>query len=191
MQLHDVHQGDPPPQAAEAGRPGHRLGARQDLVQGAQGPRLPPGVQAQPDLRGRPDAAGPPRPQAGLLQRRVQEGIRHRQPGRPRGQLRRRAPSSTRRPSGPRGWSRATTSTASRSWATATLTKPLEVHATKFSESAAAKIAAAGGKTVAVPYDRRGRPGHAQSRGDRRRVRAAAVRDDRGDRRSALRRCPI
>ncbi len=32
------------------------------------------------------------------------------------------------------------------------LTKPLEVHATKFSGSAAEKIAAAGGKTVAVPY---------------------------------------
>ncbi len=32
------------------------------------------------------------------------------------------------------------------------LTKRLEVHATKFSGSAAAKIAAAGGKTVVVPY---------------------------------------
>ncbi len=32
------------------------------------------------------------------------------------------------------------------------VTKPLEVRATKFSESAAQKIAAAGGKTVAVPY---------------------------------------
>jgi large subunit ribosomal protein L15 len=32
------------------------------------------------------------------------------------------------------------------------LTKSLEVHATKFSASAAAKIAAAGGKTVVVPY---------------------------------------
>jgi large subunit ribosomal protein L15 len=32
------------------------------------------------------------------------------------------------------------------------LTKPLEVHATKFSASAAAKIASAGGKTVTVPY---------------------------------------
>jgi large subunit ribosomal protein L15 len=32
------------------------------------------------------------------------------------------------------------------------LTKALEVHATKFSGSAAEKIAAAGGKTVAVPY---------------------------------------
>jgi large subunit ribosomal protein L15 len=32
------------------------------------------------------------------------------------------------------------------------LTKPLEVHATKFSASAASKIAAAGGKTVEVPY---------------------------------------
>jgi len=35
------------------------------------------------------------------------------------------------------------------------VTKALEVHATKFSGSATAKIAAAGGKTVAVPYDRR------------------------------------
>ena len=35
------------------------------------------------------------------------------------------------------------------------VTKALEVHATKFSESAAAKIAAAGGKTVAVAYTRR------------------------------------
>jgi large subunit ribosomal protein L15 len=33
-----------------------------------------------------------------------------------------------------------------------TLTKHLEVHATKFSGSAAAKIAAAGGKTLVVPY---------------------------------------
>jgi large subunit ribosomal protein L15 len=32
------------------------------------------------------------------------------------------------------------------------LTKPLDVHATKFSGSAAAKIAAAGGKTVVVSY---------------------------------------
>ncbi|MDG3007198.1 50S ribosomal protein L15 [Paludisphaera mucosa] len=32
------------------------------------------------------------------------------------------------------------------------LTKALEVHATKFSESAAAKIVAAGGKAVVVPY---------------------------------------
>ncbi|WP_165069737.1 50S ribosomal protein L15 [Paludisphaera rhizosphaerae] len=32
------------------------------------------------------------------------------------------------------------------------LTKALEVHATKFSESAAKKIAAAGGKAVEVPY---------------------------------------
>ena len=32
------------------------------------------------------------------------------------------------------------------------LTKPLQVHATKFSESAATKIAAAGGSAVVVPY---------------------------------------
>jgi len=32
------------------------------------------------------------------------------------------------------------------------LTKRLEVHATKFSDSAASKVAAAGGKTVVVPY---------------------------------------
>jgi large subunit ribosomal protein L15 len=32
------------------------------------------------------------------------------------------------------------------------LTKPLQVHATKFSGSATEKIAAAGGKTVVVPY---------------------------------------
>ncbi len=32
------------------------------------------------------------------------------------------------------------------------LTKPLEIHATKFSASAAAKIAAAGGKTTTVSY---------------------------------------
>jgi large subunit ribosomal protein L15 len=37
-----------------------------------------------------------------------------------------------------------------------TLTKPLDVHATKFSESAVAKITAAGGKTTAVPYSRQG-----------------------------------
>jgi large subunit ribosomal protein L15 len=37
-----------------------------------------------------------------------------------------------------------------------TLTKPLEVHATKFSESAIAKITAAGGKTTLVPYSRQG-----------------------------------
>jgi large subunit ribosomal protein L15 len=36
--------------------------------------------------------------------------------------------------------------------ATGALSKPLEVHATKFSASAASKIAAAGGKTVIVPY---------------------------------------
>ena len=35
------------------------------------------------------------------------------------------------------------------------LTKPLEVRATKFSASAVAKIAAAGGKAATVPYDRR------------------------------------
>ena len=36
--------------------------------------------------------------------------------------------------------------------ATGVLSKRLEVHATKFSESAASKIAAAGGKVVVVPY---------------------------------------
>jgi large subunit ribosomal protein L15 len=36
--------------------------------------------------------------------------------------------------------------------ATGELTRALEIHATKFSESASAKIAAAGGKTVVVPY---------------------------------------
>ncbi len=36
--------------------------------------------------------------------------------------------------------------------ATGTVSKPLEVHATRFSESAVAKITAAGGKTVVVPY---------------------------------------
>jgi large subunit ribosomal protein L15 len=36
--------------------------------------------------------------------------------------------------------------------ATGALSKPLEVHATRFSASAAAKIAAAGGKAVVVPY---------------------------------------
>jgi large subunit ribosomal protein L15 len=36
-----------------------------------------------------------------------------------------------------------------------TLTKAVEVHATKFSESAIAKITAAGGKTILVPYNRR------------------------------------
>ncbi len=35
------------------------------------------------------------------------------------------------------------------------LTKALEVHATRFSGAAASKIAAAGGKTTAVPYTRR------------------------------------
>jgi large subunit ribosomal protein L15 len=35
------------------------------------------------------------------------------------------------------------------------LTKALDVQATKFSESAAAKIVAAGGKTAVVPYSRR------------------------------------
>ncbi|MGZ3386622.1 MAG: uL15 family ribosomal protein, partial [Isosphaeraceae bacterium] len=35
------------------------------------------------------------------------------------------------------------------------LTKALEVHATRFSGSAATKIAAVGGKTIAVPYTRR------------------------------------
>jgi len=37
-----------------------------------------------------------------------------------------------------------------------TLSKSLEVHATKFSESAIAKITAAGGKTTLVPYSRQG-----------------------------------
>ena len=37
-----------------------------------------------------------------------------------------------------------------------TLSKPLEVHATRFSESAIAKITAAGGKTTLVPYSRQG-----------------------------------
>jgi large subunit ribosomal protein L15 len=36
--------------------------------------------------------------------------------------------------------------------ATGALSKPLEVHATKFSGAAASKIAAAGGKTLVVPY---------------------------------------
>jgi large subunit ribosomal protein L15 len=36
--------------------------------------------------------------------------------------------------------------------ATGALSKPLEVHATKFSEAAVAKITAAGGKTLVVPY---------------------------------------
>jgi large subunit ribosomal protein L15 len=35
------------------------------------------------------------------------------------------------------------------------LTKALEIHATKFSASATAKVAAAGGKTTTVPYVRR------------------------------------
>ncbi len=59
---------------------------------------------------------------------------------------------STRRPCEPGDWSRATTSTASRSSATAQLTKALEVRATKFSASATAKITAAGGKVVTVAY---------------------------------------
>ena len=37
-----------------------------------------------------------------------------------------------------------------------TLAKPLEVRATRFSESAIAKITAAGGKTILVPYNRQG-----------------------------------
>jgi large subunit ribosomal protein L15 len=37
-----------------------------------------------------------------------------------------------------------------------TLAKPLEVHATRFSQSAVAKITAAGGKTALVPYNRQG-----------------------------------
>jgi len=39
------------------------------------------------------------------------------------------------------------------------LAKSLEVHATKFSGSAATKIAAAGGKTVVVPYKPHAVPG--------------------------------
>ncbi|MGZ3301467.1 MAG: uL15 family ribosomal protein [Isosphaeraceae bacterium] len=35
------------------------------------------------------------------------------------------------------------------------MTKALEVDATRFSGSAATKIAAVGGKTIAVPYTRR------------------------------------
>ncbi len=42
------------------------------------------------------------------------------------------------------------TTTASRSSATASVTKALTIHAQKFSESAAAKIAAAGGSVVVV-----------------------------------------
>ena len=41
------------------------------------------------------------------------------------------------------------------------LTKKLEVHATRFSASAAAKIAAAGGKSLTVPYS--GRPADVKS----------------------------
>jgi len=37
-----------------------------------------------------------------------------------------------------------------------TLSKPLDVHATRFSESAIAKITATGGKTTLVPYNRQG-----------------------------------
>ena len=51
--------------------------------------------------------------------------------------------------------------------ATGALSKPLEVHATKFSGSAATKIAAAGGKTVVVPYRPHavsGRPGENRAR---------------------------
>jgi large subunit ribosomal protein L15 len=47
--------------------------------------------------------------------------------------------------------------------ATGALSKPLEVHATKFSASAASKIAAAGGKTVVVPYRPHAVPGRPQS----------------------------
>ena len=152
MQLHDVHQGITPPQEAKADRPRNRLRARQDLEQGAQGPLLAPGVQAQPDLRGGPDAAGPPRPQARVRQRRVQEELRHRQPRRPRGNGSRPARSSTKRPCARKGWSRATRSTASRSWATARCPSRWKCTPPSSAPRPPSKIAAAGGKTVVVPY---------------------------------------
>ena len=62
----------------------------------------------------------------------------------------RRAPSSTRPPSGPSAWSRAGTTTASRSSATARSPRPSPSTPSKFSESAAAKIAAPAAQAIVV-----------------------------------------
>ena len=53
-------------QAAQAGRPGHGLGLRQDRGQGPQGPEGPLGGSTKRRLRGRADAAAAPAPEAGL-----------------------------------------------------------------------------------------------------------------------------
>ena len=172
MQLHDVHQGIHRRKKRKRIGRGHRLGARQDRVQGAQGPLLPPGVQAQPALRGRPDAPGPPRPQARLRQRRVQEGLRHRQPRRPRGLLRGRR---RRRRGGAAGQG------AGQGPARRRRQDPRRRRADQGPERPRhqvqrarppSKIAAAGGKAVVVPY----KP-HAV-----RRQREAGSRPDRRDR---------
>ncbi len=107
MQLHDVHQGIHKRKKRKADRPRRRLRPRQDLWQGPQGSFQSPGIQDQPDLRGRPDAARPARAQTRLLQRGVQESLRRRQldgsggavPGRLGG--RRESPSSARVGQGP------------------------------------------------------------------------------------------
>ena len=151
MQLHDVHKGIHKQQEAKTDRPWRGLGSRQDLGQGPQGPFQSPGVQDQPDLRGRPDAARPPRAQARVRQRSVQEELRRRQP---EGDLRsvfRPARSWTRKPFAP-GSGQGPGARRHQDPGHGALSKPLEVHATKFSASAASKIAAAGGKTVVVPY---------------------------------------
>ena len=63
------------------------------------------------------------------------------------------------------------------------LTKRLEVHATKFSGSAATKIAAAGGKTVVVPYNPHAIPGRPKGQS---RVRLPVVSSGTGDPRADL-----
>ena len=104
MQLHDVDQSASTSIRSGSGRPRNRLGPRQDREQGGtRGTRPARGSSSEPFVRGRPDAPGPPRSEARVRQRRVQEGLRDRQPREDRGRLRGLARWSTRPPCGPRG----------------------------------------------------------------------------------------
>ena len=135
----------PSPQEAKADRPRGRLGPRQDLEQGPQGPLLAPGFKLSPIFEGGQMPLARRVPKRGFVNGAFKKSyaIVNLDDA---GASSRPARSSTKRRFATTGWSKATRSTASRSWVTATLTKPLEVHATKFSGSAAAKIAAAEGR---------------------------------------------
>ena len=122
MQLHDVHQGIHKYKKRKRIGRGTGSGHGKTAGKGHKGHSSRQGFKYEPAVRGRPDAPGPPRPQARLRQRRFKkdyaivnlEELDVFEAG----------AVSTRRRSGPAGSSRAATTTASRSSATARSPRP-------------------------------------------------------------------